>query len=229
MASRSRGKCTFCGGTFAKSAMANHLKSCKAREPAPELSAANRKRSPKQARIFHIVVEGRDRPMYWMHVEVPEDATLGKLDEFLRHIWLECCGHLSAFTIDEARYTSDRERDFGEKSMRAKLGDVLDLGTKFYHEYDFGTTTELTLRVVAERVGQTRGKEIGIMARNDPPAITCDTCEKPAAKICAECVWEDEGWLCDVCAEEHECGEEMLLPVVNSPRVGMCGYTGETY
>jgi hypothetical protein len=28
------------------------------------------------------------------------------------------------------------------------------------------------------------------------------------------------------CAGGHECGEEMLLPVVNSPRVAMCGYTG---
>jgi hypothetical protein len=27
-------------------------------------------------------------------------------------------------------------------------------------------------------------------------------------------------------SEEHECGEEALLPVVNSPRMGMCGYTG---
>lgn len=27
----------------------------------------------------------------------------------------------------------------------------------------------------------------------------------------------------------HECGEDMLLPVVNSPRVGMCDYTGGYY
>jgi len=32
--------------------------------------------------------------------------------------------------------------------------------------------------------------------------------------------------VCEGCAGEHECGEEMLLPVVNSPRVGMCGYEG---
>lgn len=34
------------------------------------------------------------------------------------------------------------------------------------------------------------------------------------------------GRLCDTCAESYECGEEMLLPVVNSPRVGMCAYDG---
>ena len=37
---------------------------------------------------------------------------------------------------------------------------------------------------------------------------------------------EGEGWVCDECAPKHKCGEDMLLPVVNSPRVGMCGYTG---
>jgi len=26
-------------------------------------------------------------------------ATLTKLDDYLRAIWLECCGHLSKFTI----------------------------------------------------------------------------------------------------------------------------------
>jgi len=35
------------------------------------------------------------------------------------------------------------------------------------------------------------------------------------------------GWLCDECAPKHKCGEDMLLPVVNSPRVGKCGYTGD--
>jgi hypothetical protein len=32
--------------------------------------------------------------------------------------------------------------------------------------------------------------------------------------------------LCQACAEDHECGEDMQLPVVNSPRVGVCGYAG---
>ena len=36
----------------------------------------------------------------------------------------------------------------------------------------------------------------------------------------------EEGWLCQSCADEHECGEDMLLPVVNSPRTGVCGYAG---
>jgi hypothetical protein len=32
---------------------------------------------------------------------------------------------------------------------------------------------------------------------------------------------------CEHHSEDHDCDEpEMLLPVVNSPRMGMCGYTG---
>lgn len=40
------------------------------------------------------------------------------------------------------------------------------------------------------------------------------------------CLYEENGLLCERCAEKHHCGDEMWLPVVNSPRTGMCGYTG---
>ena len=68
--------------------------------------------------------------------------------------------------------------------------------------------------------------EVGILARNDPPQIKCSKCDHLATRICTECIYEDAGWLCDDCAEDHKCGEEMLLPVVNSPRTGVCGYVG---
>ena len=113
-----------------------------------------------------------------------------------------------------------------KKNMKTVFGDILGLGMKFYHEYDFGTTTELTLRVVSELEGEAKSKSIRLLARNDPPSIVCESCGKIATQLCAECIWAGKGWLCDECAQEHECGEDMLLPVVNSPRVGMCGYTG---
>jgi hypothetical protein len=39
---------------------------------------------------------------------------------------------------------------------------------------------------------------------------------------------EDEGLLCESCIEDHECIEydDELLPLVNSPRSGECGYCG---
>jgi hypothetical protein len=39
------------------------------------------------------------------------------------------------------------------------------------------------------------------------------------ATACSQWIYEGTGWLCHACAPEHEGGEEMLLPVVNSPRV----------
>ena len=60
--------------------------------------------------------------------------------------------------------------------------------------------------------------------------MICHECgERPAVKICAQCAWEEEGWLCAECAPHHGCNEEdfeYFLPVVNSPRAGVCAYVG---
>lgn len=97
---------------------------------------------------------------------------------------------------------------------------------KLSHEYDFGSTTNLSMRVAAELPGLARKRPFALLARNDPPVILCGQCNKPATQICAEHAHEDAGWLCDTCAAEHECGEDMLMPIVNSPRAGVCGYVG---
>ena len=66
-----------------------------------------------------------------------------------------------------------------------------------------------------------------LLARNEAPQVSYQRCSiHPATQICTECAWNGEGWLCEACAVAHECGDEMCLPVVNSPRVGVCGYTG---
>ena len=221
----SKGTCSFCHGEFSKSAMSRHLEACEQRAIA-EAKAGGR----QQTRKFHLVVEGRDLPVYWMHLEVPASTTLATLDRFLRDTWLECCGHLSAFEIGGIRYAVDAGMDDGwgmdEKSMRVRLDKVFSAGQVCSYEYDYGMTTELKLRVVSEREVEAKGKAIQVLARNSPPVILCDVCGKPATDVCSQCIFDDKGWLCDDCAEEHEWGEEMLLPVVNSPRVGMCAYTG---
>ena len=209
--------------------MTKHLESCKQRRAALEASSGRRKSA--KAKVFHIVVEGLDLPQscqYWMHIEASAKATLEDLDEFLRDVWVECCGHMSAFIIEGTTYISEKDAELmcGEKGMDIALGKVLSVGLKFRYEYDFGTTTTLTLKVVAEREGQVTGRPVSLLARNEPPLIKCEVCGRTATQVCSQCIWDNKGWLCDECASAHECGEEMLLPVVNSPRVGMCGYTG---
>ena len=224
----SKGICTFCQGEFSKSAINRHLETCEQRARAEAKAGSGRK--VQKIRTFHLVVEGRDLPMYWMHLDVTASTALAALDRFLRDTWLECCGHLSAFEIGGVRYAVDAGMDDGwgmdEKSMRVRLDKVFSPGQSCSYEYDYGTTTELKLRVIAEREVETKGKAIQVLARNTPPVILCDECGKPATNVCSQCIFDGKGWLCDDCALDHECGEEMLLPVVNSPRVGMCAYSG---
>jgi hypothetical protein len=220
----SNGKCNLCGGTFSKAAMTKHLESCKQRKGTSETSSGSRR--PQKTKCFHLVAEGRYLPKYWMHLEVPVNADFEVLDNFLRRTWLECCGHMSMFTIEGKTYSCAPMEDLNDEGFDVKLCDVLHPGMKFYHEYDFGTTTHLTLKVISEREGESKGKSVQLLARNDPPSITCSSCGQPATQLCTECAWSDKGWLCNKCAADHKCDEDMRLPVVNSPRVGMCGYTG---
>jgi hypothetical protein len=115
-----------------------------------------------------------------------------------------------------------------ELGMKSKLADVLGPGMEVVHEYDFGDTTELLVKVVAQYEGVINAKRpIEILARNDPPEILCNECGQAlAVEIRVEYQSEDSGWLCESCARKHGCDEEMRLPVVNSPRTGVCGYTG---
>jgi len=220
----SKGKCNLCGATFGKPAMTKHLKSCKQRKDIAQ-PGAGRPRPPK-TRTFHLVVEGHYLPDYWMHLEVPAGAKLEALDDFLRRIWLECCGHMSAFTVEGKTYSVAPMAEFNDQSMNVRLDKVLKPEMKFYYEYDFGTTTHLALKVVSQQQSLIKAKDIAVLARNEPPSIPCVSCGKMATQVCTECAWSGEGWLCENCAAKHECDEDMLLPVVNSPRVGMCGYTG---
>ena len=205
--------------------MTRHLQLCQRRKA----SAVSGGSASKKTSAFHLVVEGCHLPGYWMHLEAPSAATLADLDGLLRDTWLECCGHLSQFEIEGQRYipyTPEDPCDEGSRSMGVPLGRILSSRTKFSYEYDFGSTTELALKVVSAQSVERAGKSIRILARNNPPKITCDVCGEDATAVCVECSYSGEGWLCKKCAKKHKCGEDMLLPVVNSPRVGVCGYTG---
>jgi hypothetical protein len=85
------------------------------------------------------MVQGDYSPEYWLHLKISSDAKLKDLDQFLRDIWLECCGHMSLFR---------QERH--ELKMGSKLMDVLRPGMELTHEYDFGDTTELLVKVIAQ-------------------------------------------------------------------------------
>lgn len=223
--SQSVGKCNLCGDSFSKTAIGKHLQSCLTKKV-----SADKKAQP--TKTLHIVVEGKYLPEYWLHLEISADALLEDLDEFLRDLWLECCGHLSAFAINERRYDKF-EDEFGyeadkTETMQVKVGKVFSKGAKIGYEYDFGTTTELRVQVIKEQEGTLSKREaIRILARNDAPARPCYFCSAPAKVVCSYCTYERQGWVCKKCKRKHEhYDEDPFLPVLNSPRTGECGYTG---
>ncbi len=227
---RTRGRCSLCGAEYTGAGMSKHIVAC-----APKHFVENPLAGAPAEPVFLLVVYGASNPEYWIHVAVPATATLEDLDEFLRRIWLECCGHLSQFIIGTVYYVDEetlRESCFPpfsfreDRSMRTRLEQVLKEGMEFIHEYDMGTTTRLRLKVLTTFTAQVGGDKVILLSRNQPPERLCVECGQPALFVCADCHWIGQGWLCPRCAKKHKCGVERLLPVVNSPRVGMCGYTG---
>jgi hypothetical protein len=149
-------------------------------------------------------------------------ASLDNLDKYLRAIWLECCGHLSKFRIG-----GWDGMDFG-KSRKAIS--IFEASLVLSHLYDFGTTSETDIKVVGFREGKPTSKHpIALLARNLMPEAACQECGQPAKWLCIECLYEgdNDGYLCDENVEEHpheNYGEPM--PLLNSPRTGMCDYNG---
>ncbi|WP_299431713.1 hypothetical protein [uncultured Meiothermus sp.] len=207
--------------------MTRHLLKCAEAHPA--------RTSGKPVRLLHIRVEDGYQPSpFWLDVEVKATASLRALDKFLRDIWLEYCGQLSLFEIEGARYEAYIDPSWGDydsKSMRSKLGGVVAVGSSFTHEYDYGSTTMLRLKVLGQREGRL-DKDLRLLARNELPEWQCNACDQPATQIDPVCAYEmDSLFFCDRHAQQHvktqHGGDDsMLMPVVNSPRMGVCGYAG---
>jgi hypothetical protein len=217
---RDEGICRFCLKTFSGRSMARHLASCKVKKQKNAEEITDKTKTD----VIYLIRLFSYKP-YWLHIEIKSTATLHDLDKFLRDIWLECCGHLSAFTIGGRRYeASSPGYDYwGGKpqSVNVRLKKLLRVKDKFQYAYDFGSTTYVEGQVYAERFGILKDK-MRILARNTPPVFLCVDCEAEATDICMEC----EEFYCEKCLAKHECEEEMALPVVNSPRMGVCGYAG---
>lgn len=228
MGKQSKGHCRYCQMEYTKAGMIKHIGACKERTKEIEEKA-----SEKQSGYFTISITGKYDKEYWLIIECKENTTLEDVDRFLRDIWLECCGHLSAFDIlgeSYERFPND-SGDWGPpaKNMKCQLKRVLKKGMQIGYEYDFGSTTDLILTVSDYRIGPWKKDKINLLARNNPMEFICSECgEKAAVSVCPQCIYEGTGFLCADCEKTHECGTEILLPVCNSPRCGVCGYEGSS-
>jgi hypothetical protein len=155
--------------------------------------------------------------VFWLDIAARREAKLKDVDALLRRVWLECCGHLSEF------YGNHRET----VSKNRRIDEVLAVtGSRLGYVYDFGSSTELLVSHLGV-IQAAPVKAARIVARNEAPSWSCDVCGQPATMVCVECANGGGGFCCETHALKHGCGEDMLSPVVNSPRMGVCGYTGE--
>lgn len=216
---QSTGTCAYCGVEIAKSGVARHLSSCTERRAAVEKAECKKVKSET---LYFLRAQDAWRPEFWLDLEMPGSRTLKDLDFYLRGIWLECCGHMSRFSIGGWRGA--------EISKRRRIEEVFEPGVALTHIYDFGTSSETLIKALSTREGKpTNARPVAVLARNRMPEARCIECGKRANWLCMECLIEEETWgaLCDDHARTHpheNYGESIRL--VNSPRLGMCGYDG---
>lgn len=219
---QNRGACVFCGKDYTRAGMTKHLATCADRKEAIQKADASKRKSQP---LYHLIVsDAYNKSNYWLHLEMNGLAALEDLDQYLRAIWLECCGHLSAF------YAGKKAHQSPEMEMDDVAKEAFEKTDQLLHIYDFGTSSETLVEVAGVREGRPLSKHpIHLMSRNHPPEYPCMECGKTAQFFCMECVYEEDetGLLCEKHAREHphdEYGDPM--PIINSPRVGMCGYDG---
>lgn len=91
---QSKGTCAYCGVEIAKNGVIKHLSTCSKRQAIIEKAEQRR---TKRETLYHLRVRDAWRGEFWLDLEVAGSSQLEDLDDYLRHIWLECCSHMSQF------------------------------------------------------------------------------------------------------------------------------------
>jgi hypothetical protein len=207
---KSEGRCIYCDELLSQSLIGRHL--------AKHLSLMEKEAEGRsQSNYCHVEVEAGEM---FLHLLIKGDAPMKTIDGFLRDIWLECCGHLSGFG----------HKNFKIK-MKDRVEDVFQPKVKIYHDYDYGTTTRVFLNAKKQYTLNLKEKII-LLSRNEPLKFMCSSCKKkPAINICTVCCYEGPAFYCAACSVKHaekceDFEDYAKMPIVNSPRMGECGYTG---
>jgi hypothetical protein len=207
---KSVGICLYCREVLHKSAITQHL--------GKHLELKALETPAEKERSYQLSIRAGEM---FLEVLVRGSSTFKTLDTFLRKIWVDCCDHLSGF----------KSRNF-QIRMSEKFFRVLEPKQKFEYIYDYGSSTVLDI-TVANVYPFDAGKDLILLSRNEPLPIMCSVCKKKSATcICVEHIYEtEECYFCDSCAPAHEdvCeafADYASMPVVNSPRMGVCGYDG---
>lgn len=211
---QSEGHCFFCNEYFSQKEIGRHL--------ATHLKIKEKEDKDKQTNLFHHIVVEAD--VMFLELLVRSSCEMEEIDNFLRAIWLECCGHKSGFHVKRGL----------EIEMDEIVGTVLTPKTKIYHDYDYGTTTRSFIKSL-KVYNLDFDDDIVLLSRNEPLKIMCSSCNKKVATVlCSVCVWNEASFFCETCAKKHaktceDFDDYARMDVVNSPRMGQCGYEGGTF
>ncbi len=209
------GVCILCGDVLSAEDMKAHISVC----------IQNESDADGEENLL-LRISDVDDADYWMYAFLKKDASLAQLDNFLRDVWVDCCGHMSVFTVGGEEYYSSNAREMGGHSMNARVFKGMACGTEMLYEYDFGTPTRLKIELVDEYKAKKRQRKALQLARNIQPKYTCVSCGRRAELVesrMGESI--SEMAYCEVCASEKAQREGcMMLPILNSPRCGVCGY-----
>ncbi|EHQ35597.1 hypothetical protein [Methanoplanus limicola] len=195
------------------------------------LSLNKYRREESEPVSWLILFTGFRNPKFWLYLLVDRNSTLKDIDQKLRDVWLECCGHLSSFYIAGKEYESDPSEDL-EYGKGLDMADVtvdklLTVNLTGKHVYDNGSPTTLYFKVICELPYRTKeGRKTEIVARNKRPEIFCSKCGRPATYIFRLYEDQDDIFYCDKCHIKHKSGDDAWLLAANSPRSGVCGYEG---
>jgi hypothetical protein len=193
--------CNLCDKEYVQRGLKRHLNSC-----------VEKSYKVKEEELYYLVLKG-DSPDYYLHIAVKSYGSLSDLDSYLRDVWLECCGHMSEFFVG---------RNVLDMSMT--IGEAFNVANKLEYIYDFGSSTYIYVEFVKTFKGK-QSTIIETLARNPMPKIKCSSCGSlKVVAVCGQCLYDAKGNLCKKCLPQHECGLDMVLPYVNSPRYGECGY-----
>lgn len=225
MEKRNKGKCYCCGKEISRTGIIRHLDGCEKRY---EIKSSN-----KECDIYTLLIKDEYQKEYWLVVEVSENTKLSEIDQFLRDIWLECCGHMSEFEICGIRYWSTPDPEFGYPSMNISIKEATLFSPKFKYTYDFGSSTDLIIEIKRIERGFPSNEKVRLLARNDAPEYICDICHRRKATNFIVEGEDGPTFFCDKCCDKIEEGDidiyldlDCALPVCNSPRMGVCGYLG---
>jgi hypothetical protein len=204
---KSEGECYFCKEAFAKSGIVRHLNT--------HLKTMNNLAGAMPLQNYYFITVEEDA--YFLQILIAENQKLKDLDKYLRAIWLECCDHMSAFS----------NQLNPEISMNKTIALVFSQNTQLGYEYDFGSTTQLTIKI-HQRYALAQKEGIILLSRNNPLPIICQNCQTQPATL--KCTIDGECF-CEKCKKVHEktcpdAEDYAWSEIVNSPRSGVCGYDG---